>query len=176
MKITFVLAATCILLSAPAFAQSTTTPHITGPAPTNTTTSTPEFVSKAILSNMFVVQSARLAGQKGDSQERNFARQDVPDHTKAMDDLKMMVNTGKVNAQIPTALDSEHQQKFAELQNLWGKSFDEAYSKDQLQAYRNEIGLFEHYAQNGDNAALRQWATKMLPDLKNHLIYAEMLG
>jgi len=31
-----------------------------------------------------------------------------------------MVNTGKVNAKIPTALDSEHQQKLAELKNLRG--------------------------------------------------------
>jgi hypothetical protein len=29
-----------------------------------------------------------------------------------------------VNAKIPTALDSEHQQKLAELQNLRGSSFD----------------------------------------------------
>lgn len=40
----------------------------------------------------------------------------------------------------------------------------------------NEISLFEHYAQNGDNATLRQWATKMLPELKSHLVYAQILG
>jgi hypothetical protein len=36
--------------------------------------------------------------------------------------------------------------------------------------------LFEQYAQNGDNAILRQWATKMLPELKSHSAYAEILG
>jgi hypothetical protein len=36
--------------------------------------------------------------------------------------------------------------------------------------------MFEHYAQNGESVALRQWARKMLPELKNHLVYAEMLS
>ncbi len=67
-----------------------------------------------------------------------------------------MVNTGKVNAKIPTALDSEHQQKLAELKNMWGSSFDRTYSQDQRQTHRNEINLFQQYAQSGDNPALRQ--------------------
>jgi putative membrane protein len=163
-------------LSVPAFAQSSAAPHTSGATPPSASVSTPEFVNKAILRHMFNVQAARLAEQKGDPREGNFAPEVILDRTKANDDLKMMVNTGKVKANIATALDSEHQQKLAELQNLWGSSFDKAYSRDPLQGDRNEISMFEHYAQNGENAALRQWAAKMLPELKSHLIYAEMLG
>jgi putative membrane protein len=115
--------------------------------------------------------AARLAEQRGDSTEQNFARQVVLDHTKATKALKTTVNTD-----IPTTLDCEHQQKLTELQNLLGQSFDDAYNRDLLQSDRNAISLFEHYAQTGDNATLRQWATKMLPELKSHLVYAEMLG
>jgi putative membrane protein len=176
MKFTLALATTCALLSAPAFAQCTTAPQTTRATLTGTTISTPEFVKKAVLSNMLVDQAARLAEQRGDGTEQNFARQVVLDHTKATNALKTMVSTGKVNADIPTAFDCEHQQKLTELQNLWGQSFDDAFSRGLLQSDQNEISLFEHYAQNGDNAALRQWATKMLPELKNHLVYAEILG
>jgi len=73
-------------------------------APTSPTISTPEFVSKAIESNMFDFRAGRMAERKGGNE--NFARRDVLDHTKVTDDLKMMVNTGKVNAKIPSALDS----------------------------------------------------------------------
>jgi putative membrane protein len=176
MKFTLALAATCALLSAPAFAQSTTAPHTTGATLTGTAISTPEFVKKAILSNMLDDQAARLAEQRGVSTGGNFARQVVLDRTKTTNALKTMVNTGKMNADIPTTLDGEHQRKLTELQNLWGQSFDDAYSRDLLQSDRNEISLFEHYAQNGDNATLRQWATKMLPELKSHLVYAQILS
>jgi putative membrane protein len=147
--------------------------HATAPG---TTISTPEFVSKAIESNMFEVQSARLAEQRGDRQEANFARQAVRDHTKATDDLKAMVNSGKVNARIPTALDAQRQQKLAQLQNFWGSSFDRTYGQDQRQLHQNEIDLFQRYTQNGDNPALKQWAAKMLPELKSGLVVAQMLG
>jgi putative membrane protein len=175
MKFTLALATTCALLSVPAFAQCTTAPHTTGATLTGTTISTPEFVKKTVLSNMLDNEAARLAEQKGDSAEQNFSRQVVPDYTEAMNALKTMVNAG-VNADIPTTLDCEHQQKLIELQNLWGQSFDDAYLRDLLQSDQNEISSFEHYAQNGDNATLRQWATRMLPELKSHLVYAEILA
>jgi putative membrane protein len=176
MKFTLALAMTCALLSAPAFAQCTTAPHTTGATLTSTIISTPQFVKKAVLSNMLDDRAARLAEQRGDSTEQNFARQVLLDRTEATNALKMMLSTGKVNADIPTAFDCERQQKFTELQTLWGQSFDDAYSRGLLQSDENKITLFEHYAQNGDNATLRQWATKMLPELKSHLVYAEMLG
>jgi putative membrane protein len=176
MKFTLALATTCALLSVPAFAQSTTASHATGATLTGTTISTLEFVKKAVLSNMLDDRAARLAEQRGDSTEQNFARQVVLDHTKATNALNTMVSTGKVNADIPTAFDREDRQKLTELQTLWGQSFDDAYSRGLLQSDQDEISLFEHYARNGDNAALRQWATKMLPELKSHLVYAEILG
>jgi putative membrane protein len=169
-------ALSCALLSAPAFAQSATTPGKTGATPTNPTISTPEFVSKAIESNMFDIRAARMAEQKGDSLDRNFARPDILGHTKVTDDLKMMVNTGKVKATIPSTPDNDQQAKLDELRNLWGQSFDDAYGRDQRESHQKEIALFQQYAENGDNPALKQWATKMLPELKSHLIEAQGLG
>ena len=173
MKLTIALATTCALLSAPAFAQSATTPPTTGTTPTRPTISTSEFVYKAIESNMFDVRAARIAAWKG--AHENYARRDVHD-TKVTDDLKMMVNTGKMNAKIPDALDNDRHAKLDELGKLWGHSFDDAYNRDQRESYQNEIGLFRQYAKNGDNPALRQWATKMLPGLESHLIAAQLLS
>jgi putative membrane protein len=174
MKLSIALAITCVLLSAPAFAQSPTTPRATGATPANPTISTPDFVNKAIESNMFDVRAAQIAEQKG--AHENYAKRDVRDHTKVIDDLKMMVNAGKVNAKIPGALDNDRRAKLDELGKLWGKSFDDAYNRDQRESYQNELGWFKQYAQNGDNPALRQWATKMLHGLESNLIDVQRLG
>jgi hypothetical protein len=48
MKLSITLATTCVLLSAPALAQSPTTPHATGATQASPTISTQDFVNKAI--------------------------------------------------------------------------------------------------------------------------------
>jgi putative membrane protein len=174
MKLSIALATTCVLLSAPVFARSPTTAPATGATPASPTISTPDFVNKAIESNMFDVRAARIAERKG--AHENYAQRVVREHTKVIDDLKMMVNAGKVNATIPGALNNDRQAKLDELGKLWGKSFDDAYNRDQRESYQKELGLFKQYAQNGDNPTLKQWATKMLPELGSNLIDAQRLG
>lgn len=167
MKLTLALATTCALLSAPAFAQSPTTPQAqphsqtTGVAPANAAISTPDFVNRVIMSDMFDTQAAKIAEQKGDSSDRNFARREAVVHAKATDGLKAIVTSGKVkDASVPTALDSEHQQRLDRLQKLSGKQFDEAYNKDAVQNHDNLIAMIEQYARNGNNTDVKQWASK----------------
>jgi putative membrane protein len=182
MKVSLALATACALLTAPAFAQTPTNPQTqapartTGVAPATATIATPDFINRVIMSDMFDVQSARIAEQKGDSSDRNFARREAVDHPKATEDLKAMVNSGKIkDTSIPTALDSEHQQRLDRLQKLSGKQFDEAYKSDELQNHQNMVSLLEQYSRNGNNADLRQWASKTLPEMKEHLNVSETL-
>jgi putative membrane protein len=58
---------------------------------------------------MFELQSSKLAEQKGTAQEKRFAGQMITDHTKTTNDIKGLVNGGKVKAEIPATLDSSHQ-------------------------------------------------------------------
>jgi putative membrane protein len=128
-----------------------------------------------VIGDMFDVQSARLAEQKGGSGEKTFAQREVTDHTKFTGDIKGMVNSGKVRAGIPTGLDSEHQRKMDQLQELSGKQFDQAYNRDEVQNHENMGTLLLQYAQNGDNSDLKQWASKVLPEVRQHLTNAERL-
>src|SRR3954462_9456122 len=77
--------------------------------------STPDFVKQVAISDMFELESNRLAQQKGNATEKTFASQMVTDHTKTSTELKGMVSGGKVKAELPTALDSSHQSKFDKL-------------------------------------------------------------
>jgi len=45
----------------------------------------------------------------------------------------------------------------------------------QVQAHQEAVDLFTKYSQSGDNPDLKQWATKILPDLKEHLRMAQQL-
>lgn len=170
-----VIAIACVLLAGPALAQSlgekTGVNSALGVAPT-----TADFVKEVAVSDMFEIESSKLAVQEGNAQEKSFAQQMVTDHTKTSSELKALVGDGKVQATLPMALDSSHQSKLDKLKNGSGKDFSSDYNSYQVSAHEDAISLFDRYAKGGDNAALKDWAGKMLPALRHHLDIAKELG
>jgi len=161
MKKTILLAATCALLGSPALAQSA--------PPTN------EFVQKVAMSDMLEIQSSELVAPKADADTKPFADKMVKDHSQTSSELKQLIQSGKVKAELPSKLDAQHQKKLDDLKKLSGKELDSTYDKMQLEAHREAVDLFTRYSQSGDNPDLKQWATKTLPHLKEHLAMAEKL-
>ena len=164
----------CILLAGPAFAQSvgekTGINSALGVAPT-----TADFVKEVAISDMFEIESNKVAEQKGNAQEKSFARQMVTDHTKTSTELKALVSSGKVKAELPTAIDSSHQSKLDKLKGASGKDFSSDFNSYQVSAHKDAVSLFERYAKGGDNSDLKNWAGKTLPALKHHLEMAQKL-
>jgi putative membrane protein len=164
----------CLLFVAPALAQSTG--EKTGINSTlGITPTTPDFVKEVAISDMFEIESSKLAQQKGNAGEKTFASQMVSDHTKTSTELKGMVTGGKVKADVPTALDSSHQSKLDKLKGESGKDFSSDYDSMQVSAHKDAVSLFERYAKGGENADLKNWAGKTLPTLKHHLDMAQSL-
>jgi putative membrane protein len=124
---------------------------------------------------MFEIQSNNLGQEKGTSADKTFAAQMVTDHTKTSTELKGLVSSGKVQADVPTALDSSHQSKLDKLKGLSGSDFVSSYRTMQVDAHKDAVDLFERYAKGGDNAELKNWAGKTLPALKHHLEMAQGL-
>jgi putative membrane protein len=175
---TVLLATVFALMAGPALAQTSTNAHgTTGAAPASETQASAQaFVNLAANSNMFEIQAAKLAEQKDHQKpDQRFAKRMIKDHSKASDQLKELIDSGKVKAELPTALDGDHQQKLTQLQNLSGKQFDQAYDKMQKVGHIDAVKAFKNYAQNGDNPALKRWAKKTLPTLRTHLSMAEKL-
>jgi putative membrane protein len=169
------IAAACLLVAGPALAQSvgekTGVNSALGVAP-----STTDFVQQVAISDMFELESNRLGEQKGNAAEKAFAKQMVADHTKTSNELKGMVSSGKVKANLPTALDSAHQSKLDKLKGLNGKDFSSTFDSDQVDAHKDAVSLFQRYANGGDNADLKAWAGKTLPALQHHLEMAQNLN
>jgi putative membrane protein len=173
MKVSFVVMS-CLMLNSSALAQSaaekTGVNSALGVSPT-----TADFVKEVAVSDMFEIESNKLAQDKGNAAEKSFASQMVADHTKTSTELKGLVSSGKVNAQVPTALDSSHQSKLDKLKGESGKDFSSDFDSMQVTAHKDAVSLFERYANGGDNPELKPWAAKTLPTLKHHLEMAQNL-
>jgi putative membrane protein len=170
-----IIALGCLVLVGPALAQSvgekTGVNSTLGIAPT-----TPDFVKEVAISDMFEIESNKLAQDKGNAPEKSFASQMVSDHSKTSTELKGLVSAGKVKADLPAALDSSHQSKLDKLKGESGKDFSSDFDSIQVSAHKDAVSLFERYAKGGDNSDLKNWAGKTLPALQHHLEMAQNLS
>lgn len=170
-KITLVAA---LLLAAPAFAQSV--PERTGVnSVLGVSPSTADFVKQAAISDIFELESSKFAADRADAKSKTFAGKMISDHTVTSTELKTLVSSGKVSAELPTALDSAHQSKLDKLKAAQGADFDKLYDDNQIDAHKDAVDLFERYAKGGDNADLKAFAAKHLPHLQEHLKMAQDL-
>jgi putative membrane protein len=172
-KFIIILAATTAL-AAPAFSQSlgeTTGVNSTlGIAP-----KTQDFVTEAARSDMLEIAAAKIALQKGNADDKKFAEQMIADHTRTSAEMKQLIDSGAVMADLPTALDASSQTKIERLNNAGVDEFAAIYDPMQVAAHEQAVSLFERYAGGGDNARLKDFAGKTLPTLRHHLEMAQQI-
>ena len=164
----------CILVAGPALAQSigerTGVNSALGISPTMA-----DFIKEAANSDMLQIAAATLAQEKGNAEEKRFAEQMMTDHSKTSSDLKSLVSSGAVMADIPTALDSSSQKKLDKLRDTRRQAFASEYDPMQISVHKEAVSLFERYSKSGDNPKLKDWAGKTLPTLQHHLDMAEAM-
>lgn len=153
------------LAAAPAYAESvgekTGVNSVLGITPT-----TADFVHEAAISDLFEIQSSKLAEERTQGPTKNFAERMVKDHTETTSQLKPLAESAKVD--VPAKLDDSHQKMLDKLKSLKGGDFTKKYHSDQDSGHKDAVSLFERYAKGGDNAELKSWAEKTLPNLKDH--------
>lgn len=173
-KVLTIVAATA-LLSTAAFAQSigekTGVNSALGISP-----STADFVKQAATSDMLEIEAAKIAQDRGNAEEKKFAEQMIKDHTKTTADIKALIVSGDLKAELPTALDSSSQSKLDSLKSATPENFAATYDPMQVNAHKDAVSLFERYADGGDNPKLKDWAGKTLPALKHHLEMAQQMN
>jgi putative membrane protein len=137
---------------------------------------TADFVKEAATSDMLEIAAAKIAEQKGNAEEKKFAAQMITDHTKTSTELKGLVSSEAVKADIPAALDSASQKKLDKLKDAKPEEFAGDYDSMQVSAHKDAVSLFERYSKSGENAKLKDWAGKTLPALQHHLDMAEAMN
>jgi putative membrane protein len=138
--------------------------------------STPDFVQKAAMSDMYEVQAGKLAAEKGQSDAvKRFGQQMVDAHSKTTEDLTGIVKSKNIKVDLPSTLDSTHQKLIDDLKSASAQDFDKTYAKQQVDAHQQAVDLFKKYAAQGDDADVKQFAAKTLPTIEHHLDEAKKL-
>ena len=136
------------------------------------------FVRAAATSDLYEMEASRLAEQRSQNAEvKRFAQHMLRDHGKTTGELKDMLPQlqGVSAQQMATSLDRQHQALLEQLQGAQGAEFDRAFVRQQVQSHQAAVDLFGAYAQSGDDARLKQWASQTLPSLEEHLREAQQL-
>ena len=199
MRTPALLAAAALLAAGPALAQTQqqralgTQSQTGSPPPTDPATpaaglgstatrgdalTAPAFVRAAAASDLYEMEASRLAEQRSQNAEvKRFAQRMLRDHGKTTGELKGMLPQlqGVSPQQVATSLDRQHQALLEQLQGAQGAEFDRVFARQQLQSHQGAVDLFRAYAQSGDDARLKQWATQTLPSLEEHLREAQQL-
>lgn len=135
-----------------------------------------EFVQKAAMSDIYEVEAGKIATKKGQSdQVKQFGQHMVEAHTKTTEELTAIVKSDNIKVELPTKLDSKHQNMIDDLNEAKLEDFDKVYAKQQVDGHQDAVDLFEKYAKKGDNANLKQFAEKTLSTIKEHLEAAKKL-
>ena len=144
------------------------------PPPAAAVTTAAAFVPMATSSNLFEIESSRLALDRARNPEvRRFARQMIRDHNVATRRMAAVVRRSGVPMP-PPALIARHQQMLATVQGA--ADFDAAYMSAQVMAHQESIALFTAYGTNGDVPPLASFARATLPNLQMHLDHAQSVG
>jgi putative membrane protein len=138
--------------------------------------STPEFVRKAAMSDLYGVAAGKIAAEKGQTDAvKQFGTHMVEAHGKTSEELRGIVQAEKLDVALPGRLSKRYHTMVGELAAAKPEDFDKAYGKQQVKAHKRAVDLFDDYAEDGDNAALKQFAANVLPTIKQHLEQAEKL-
>jgi putative membrane protein len=128
--------------------------------------STPDFVQKVAMSDMYEVDRRREAIRPAY----------VEAHTQTTEELKGIVQAQSIKVDLPAKLDEKHQRLIDDLNAAHAEDFDKTYAKQQVSAHDKAEELFEKYAEKGDDAAVKAFAAKTLPVIKQHQEAAKKLS
>ena len=138
--------------------------------------STPDFVEKVALSDLYEVEAGKIASEKGQSEAvKKFGQHMVEAHSKTSEELKGIVQSEKLNVALPTAPNKKLRKMIDKLNGANLEDFDKIYAGQQLKAHKRAADLFDDYAEGGENGALKQFAANALPAIKQHLEEAKKL-
>ncbi len=126
-----------------------------------------DFMVKAANGGMMEVAAGKMAQEKGQSQAvKDFGAKMVADHTAAGDELKALAAVKNVT--LPSSPGEDEQKHLNEMAQMSGKDFDKHYIDMMVKDHDNTVEMFEEAAKDAKDAAIRDWATKTLPVLKQH--------
>jgi putative membrane protein len=126
------------------------------------------FMRQAAQAGLFEVRKSELALTRSHNRHvRQFAAQMIRDHTKANQELKQLAASKGVR--LPRRPNAHQRMIIRRLARLDGRHFDCAYMAVQVRAHLQAIAIFVREVRHGRDPAVKAYAARTLPVLREHL-------
>lgn len=133
------------------------------------------FAKNAAFGEMQDLKFSQLAAHNaGSDAVRDFAAEVVADHTQAADDLNRAAF--KENISLPTEMATRDQATYERLSQLNGAAFDRAYVQEIVRDLQADLQVYRHEVVSGNDAMIRNFASRTVPFLEKHLEAAHRLA
>ena len=151
---------------------STTSTGSSGGTISSLDTADKEFMMKAAQGGMAEVSLGQMAALRGTNPDvKGFGSRMVTDHSKANDELKQLAQTKGIA--LPSEIDKESQNTADKLTKASDADFDKAYIGDMVEDHEKDVSEFEKASKDAKDPDLKDWVTKTLPTLQDHLKMAK---
>src|SRR5688500_13377688 len=139
-------------------------------------TNAQQYVALASAGDMFEIESARLALEKGESAEvRGLAQVILADHQRSSAELGQAGAQAQPPVTLAPVLSPSQQSSLEALQRARGAAFDREYLRQQVAAHQQALDTAAAYARGGDSAPLRRHAASTIAAVQTHLSRARRL-
>lgn len=133
-----------------------------------------KFIQQAAQGDMAEVELGQLAQQKSsDAGVKGFGERMVKDHSQNDDQLKALAQSKDVS--LPTRLTQKQRSEKAQLSQLSGTKFDQAYMTLMVSEHTKDVNKFKQEAQSAHDPAVKQFAQASVPVLQSHLQQAKQV-
>lgn len=128
-----------------------------------------EYVAAAGASDLYEIESSRMALEKSENAEiREFAQMMIDNHTSTTEQLTTAAEAAGMTPGAPAMMPMQ-QQMIDELTPLTGADFDRTYLEQQRRAHQMALNLHQNYAASGDTEELREVASSAVPIIEGHI-------
>jgi len=133
------------------------------------------FIKDMYSHNLYEVQLSQLAQKHAqDDQIKQLAQMLIKDHQQANQQLKQLAQSAQV--QVQEQLDPVHQAKLQKFQQLPQTEFSRKYANDQVAGHMVAVLELTYQSKQAQNEQVKQFATKMLPKMQQHLKMATQIA
>lgn len=135
-----------------------------------------QYATMASASDMFEIESSRLALDKAQSADiKELARMLVADHEKSTADLKKAAGEAQPAINVTPKMNDEQQSNMQALRSANGAQFDRTWLQQQVMAHQKALALVQGYGGNGEVPSLKAHASAVAGPIQRHLERAMQL-
>jgi putative membrane protein len=144
--------------------------------PSDGPSQTARFIGAAADTGAFQIESGKLAARKSKTADiRHFAEMLIAAHTHTRTELQTIATGRGLAETLPTLMSTRHVGQIQHLKALPSAKFDRDYLDMQIDTHQAAAFLFEDYAARGLDPHFKQFASRTLIAIKQHLQLAQAI-